>query len=292
MIKKVTESNMAIFKYNSERPFRGNPDLHLHYWGRELCAPGHSVGPGVRDIYKIHFIHAGRGSVSVSDHTHVLHTGQAFLTYPQIVTSYAADLAEPWTYSWVAFTGEQMEYILARTSLTPEQPVFPMDEHFMPSLYERLTQAADTTASLDLPLKAIMYELMSLILRTVPRDSDTLPLPRRQKSIYVEHCLHFLHTHYCENISVEMMSYSLKLDRKYLSSLFKRTIGIPPQQYLLNFRMAKACELLTETNCTIGEIARSVGYQDPLLFSRMFKKVKGCSPTDYRARHTNNDIML
>ena len=282
---------MAIFKYNSERPFRGNPDLHLHYWGREQCAPGHSVGPGVRDIYKIHFIHAGTGSVSVGEQTHLLQAGQAFLTYPHIVTSYAADLVDPWTYSWVAFTGEQVEYILSRTSLSPEQPVFQMDEHNMPNLYERLTQAADITDCLDLPLKAIMYEFLSLIIRTVPAAPDTLPLPR-QKSIYVEQCLHFLHTHYCENISVEMMSSSLKLDRKYLSSLFKRTIGLPPQQYLLNFRIAKACELLTETYCTIGEIARSVGYQDPLLFSRMFKKVKGCSPKEYRITHTNNDIVL
>lgn len=89
-----------------------------------------------------------------------------------------------------------------------------------------------------------------------------------------------------------MMSASLKLDRKYLSALFKRTVGLPPQQYLLNFRIAKACELLAESSCTVGEIARSVGYQDPLLFSRMFKRVKGCSPKDYRSRHANNDIVL
>lgn len=37
---------MAIFNYNSERPFRGNPDLHLHYWGREQCLPGHFLGLG------------------------------------------------------------------------------------------------------------------------------------------------------------------------------------------------------------------------------------------------------
>ncbi|OMC66861.1 AraC family transcriptional regulator [Paenibacillus odorifer] len=282
---------MAIFNYNSERPFRGNPDLHLHYWGREQCLPGHFFGPGVRDVYKIHFIHAGTGEVTVGEQTHYLRPGQAFLTYPHIVTAYTADTANPWTYSWVAFTGEQVDYILAKTALSPEHPIFPMDEQLMPKLYELLTQAAEASDSLDLPLKAIMYEFFSLLLRAVPAVPDVLPLPR-QKSIYVEQCLHFLHTHYCENISVEMMSSSLKLDRKYLSSLFKRTIGMPPQQYLLNFRIAKACELLTETLCTIGEISRSVGYQDPLLFSRMFKKVKGCSPKEYRSRHLENDIVL
>ncbi|WP_410513784.1 AraC family transcriptional regulator [Paenibacillus sp. BR2-3] len=282
---------MAIFNYNSERPFRGNPDLHLHYWGREKCASGHSVGPGVRDLYKIHFIHEGTGQVSVGEYSHNLQAGQAFLTYPHIVTYYAADLHTPWTYSWIAFTGEQVDYLLSKTSLSPEHPVFPMDQLMMPELYERLTQAAETTDSLDLPLKAILYQFFALLLQTVPASSDILPLPK-QKSIYVEQCLHFLHSHYCENVTVEMMSSTLKLDRKYLSSLFKRAIGLPPQQYLLNFRIAKACELLTETPCTIGEISHSVGYQDALLFSRMFKKVKGCSPKAYRIRHMNNDIVL
>ena len=282
---------MATFNYNSERPFRSNPDLHLHHWGREQCAPGHSVGPGVREMYKIHFIHGGTGKVYIGEQIHTLQAGQAFLTYPHIVTSYAADHLMPWTYSWVAFTGEQVDFVLSRTSLSPEYPVFPMDDHFMPELYERLTQAAENSGGLDLPLKAIMYDFLSLLLRTIPAPPDVLPLPR-QKNIYVEQCLHFLHAHYCENITVEMMSSSLKLDRKYLSSLFKRTIGLPPQQYLLNFRISKACDLLTETHCTIGEISRSVGYQDPLLFSRMFKKVKGCSPKDYRTRHVKSDIVL
>lgn len=282
---------MSIFNYNTERPFRGNPDLHLHYWGKERCAPGHFVGPGVREVYKIHFIHEGTGIVSVGESTHSLQAGQAFLTYPHIVTHYAADMHNPWTYSWIAFTGAQVEYLLSKTSLSPDQPVFPMDQVLMPELYERLTQAAEVTNCLDLSLKAILYQFLALLLQTVPASPDILPLPK-QKSIYVEQCLHFLHSHYCENVTVEMMSSSLKLDRKYLSSLFKKSIGLPPQQYLLNFRMAKACDLLAETQCTIGEIAHSVGYHDALLFSRMFKKVKGCSPKEYRFRQINNDIVL
>lgn len=82
------------------------------------------------------------------------------MTYPHIVTYYAADSTEPWTYSWVAFTGEEIESLLSRTSLSPEQPVFPMDQQLMPALYDRLTAASDSAEGLDLPLKAIMYEFL------------------------------------------------------------------------------------------------------------------------------------
>lgn len=52
----------AIFHYNPDRPFRDSPELYLCYWGKEACAPQHSFGPGVRDVYKIHFVHEERGS--------------------------------------------------------------------------------------------------------------------------------------------------------------------------------------------------------------------------------------
>lgn len=282
---------MAVFNYNPERSSHGSSDLQLHYWGHEQCTPGHTFGPGVRDHYKIHFVHSGTGVVEAGGCSHTLTAGQAFLTYPHIVTHYAADLENPWAYSWIGFSGEQVESILAKTSLSPGCPVFPMDDTYMPDLYTHLTSTAETADCMGLSLKGIIYSFFSLLLRTVPASLHTQPV-LRQKSVYVEQCLHFLHAHYCENISMERMSAALKLDRKYLSALFKRSVGLPPQQYLLNFRIAKACELLTDTPCTIGEISRSVGYQDPLLFSRMFKKVKGCSPKDYRLQHIKSDIML
>ncbi|GJM75905.1 hypothetical protein HMSSN036_81210 [Paenibacillus macerans] len=57
----------AIFHYNPDRPFRDSPELYLCYWGKEACAPQHSFGPGVRDVYKIHFVHEGKGIVRVED---------------------------------------------------------------------------------------------------------------------------------------------------------------------------------------------------------------------------------
>lgn len=105
--------------------------------------------------------------MAVGEETHILQAGQAFLTYPHIVTYYAADLDTPWNYSWIAFTGEEIEHLLSKTSLSPEHPVFPMDELLMPSLYDRLTEAGDRSDCLNLPLKAMMYEFFSLLLSKV-----------------------------------------------------------------------------------------------------------------------------
>ncbi|WP_249529461.1 AraC family transcriptional regulator [Paenibacillus brevis] len=287
------EMSMAVFHFNPQRPYRSNPDLYLHYWGQEQCVPGHSFGPGVRDTYKIHFIHSGTGALTAGGASHCLHAGQAFLTYPHILTHYAADEREPWHYSWIAFSGDQVEHLLSRTSLTPECPVFPMDEHVMPGLFERLTAAAETAGEqVDLPLQSILYDFFSVLLHYAPPLAQ--PLTRsKPKNPHVDQALHYLHAHYCENVTIGLLAEKLGLDRKYLSALFKQTIGLPPQKYLLNYRMTKAAELLSWCDCSIGEIACSVGYEDPLLFSRMFKRVKGASPKEYRSLHQEKtDIML
>ncbi|MGF7047731.1 AraC-like DNA-binding protein [Paenibacillus sp. DS2015] len=54
------------------------------------------------------------------------------------------------------------------------------------------------------------------------------------------------------------------------------------QEYLIHFRVNKACELMMNSELSIGDISRSVGYDDPLLFSKIFKKVKGASPKHFR----------
>jgi transcriptional regulator GlxA family with amidase domain len=56
-----------------------------------------------------------------------------------------------------------------------------------------------------------------------------------------------------------------------------------PQEYLINFRIEKACELMQANLLSIGDIARSVGYDDPLTFSKVFRKLKGVSPSKFRS---------
>ncbi len=272
--------SFKIDHYNGALPYRDEPDLYLSFWGKENCVPGHAVGPGIRDLYKIHFIHKGTGVVRVGGHTYTLTAGQAFLIYPKVVTYYEADQEDPWTYSWMAFQGVQVPRILAQTRLLPERPVFPMDTKMMPGLFDALTETLNGYVNPELRLTAILYGFMSLLTEIVPVSSQ-MNSPHPKQDSYVHQSLEFIHCHYCEPITVQQLAAHLGLDRKYLSSLFKESVGVSPQQYLLRYRMDKAGELLLSGRYRVGEVARSVGYQDALLFSRMFKKAKGHSPKQW-----------
>ena len=62
-------------------------------------------------------------------------------------------------------------------------------------------------------------------------------------------------------------------------------MGRPPQEFLLNYRMSKAAELLKLTSLSVGDIANAVGYANQLHFSRAFKNIYGESPRSWRQSH-------
>ena len=67
--------------------------------------------------------------------------------------------------------------------------------------------------------------------------------------------------------------------------IFRNSIGRSPQEFLMNYRMVKATELLKLTSLSIAEIGSAVGYENQLHFSRAFKTIYGISPREWRNQH-------
>jgi AraC-like DNA-binding protein len=84
------------------------------------------------------------------------------------------------------------------------------------------------------------------------------------------------------DISVEDIADNCGLNRSYFGKIFKESTGRTPQEFLLNYRMTKATELLKLTKLTVGDISNAVGYDNPLHFSRAFKNTYGISPREWR----------
>lgn len=78
------------------------------------------------------------------------------------------------------------------------------------------------------------------------------------------------------------------LSRTYFSYVFKEVMGMRLQDYLVQTRLNKAKDLLSDFNLEIKQIARKVGFRDPNHFCRTFKKKVGVSPTDWRLREIKN----
>ncbi|MEK3887941.1 AraC family transcriptional regulator [Bacillus sp. FSL K6-3431] len=256
-------------------------DLYLHTYGVETCWPGYFFGPAVREYYLIHFILDGEGVFKVNDEVYHLKKGQGFLIDPHIVTYYKADQNNPWTYCWIGFHGIQSESFIGETRLSNRAPIFDFDLNDpCILLFQDVIKREDSTVQGELRVHGLLYLLLAQIVEAYPKRK----VSRRQikKEEYVNKVIDFIEMNYVNKITIAKIAEYVGLDRSYLCSLFKDYLQTSIQQYLIHFRMNKACILLDDSDLSIGDIARSIGYEDPLLFSKMFKKYKGVSPKKYR----------
>lgn len=93
----------------------------------------------------------------------------------------------------------------------------------------------------------------------------------------------FLNTHFAENLSLEEMAAMVHLSAGYLSREFKRAAGCTVGEYVNRLRIERAKAMLRDGSMRNADIAAAVGIEDPVYFSRVFKKATGLRPTEYRA---------
>lgn len=260
-------------------------ELVLLFYGWEACDPAHYWGPGVRDSYIVHYVHEGYGTVYMGDREYPLGEGQGFLILPDTVIHYEADAEEPWTYSWFGFRGVQAKAFMQRAQLSEEHPVFTAhDKNMMAALYEEMLQAGTSSvAGGDVLHQSLLYRLMAALIASSPIKEEENPL-LSTKETYIRQAVQFMENRYSQRTSILDIAHAVGLDRTYLSGLFKERYGKSLQAFFLEYRMNRAAELLRNPMLSVSEVAHSVGYTDPLLFSKMFKRVTGVSPKGSRVR--------
>ena len=98
----------------------------------------------------------------------------------------------------------------------------------------------------------------------------------------VKRAKNFIDENYYKKITIEQVASIAGVERKYLRNLFVKELGLSPKEYLMKKRIDKAKFLLARKDVSVSMVAFSVGYDDGLDFSRIFKKHVGVSPTYYK----------
>lgn len=92
----------------------------------------------------------------------------------------------------------------------------------------------------------------------------------------------YLQEHLAEDISLNVLSDEFHLNPQYISQLFKNEIGVNFHTYLTSIRMERAKKLLLSTALAISDVAEQSGYGDYRVFTKVFKKSEGITPSQYR----------
>lgn len=263
-------------------PGRG---VNILFAGESQTAPGHLLGPKVFDYYLLHHVLSGQGTFACGGGENSLRAGHSFLIEPEQLVTYASDPSDPWRYRWVAFTGDSAAELVRSAGFSPGRPTADTGRSKRVGVYLQRLMRALRGGSGGAQLEAAGYlQLAFARFADLLRPAGTAPaLSRDEGKETVQQVIHYLTTQYAEPVSIESMADSLGYNRAYLSRLFKKHTGVTPVSFLLRLRIDKGRQLLRERQqLTVEQIAASVGLQDPLYFSKQFRRFHGESPSDYR----------
>ena len=259
---------------------KGVGDLSFLFCGRQNCSPGDSVGPAVREHYLLHFCLSGRGVYQAQGRSYAVGPGEGFLILPGEVTSYRADQTEPWGHIWVGFDGSRAEELLHECGLGKEQRTYRCTapdrlDHCVREMMRYETAGRGH----ELMLQGELYHFLGWIARSLEEPAHR---GRETGKEYVELAMEYIRNYFQEDLTVAKLARYVGLNRSYLTTVFQSVLQLSPQQFLMRFRMTRAAQLLREHELSVGEVARSCGYPDPLTFSKAFKRTMGVTPSQYR----------
>ncbi len=261
-------------------------DLMPYQYGREVCTPGHAFGPFRRSHYLFHYIISGCGTLVASDQTgrqttYHLGAGEGFLIFPGQTNTYYADMDDPWEYIWVEFDGIRVKESLSLAGLSESSPIYRSDkDELRESMEQEMRFLVDHQDAAAFQLIGHTYLFLDCLLRSIVNQHSAST--NKLQDIYVREAMSYIEQNYQNGITVEDIARQTGLNRSYFGKIFKAATDKSPQQYLIDYRMTKAAQLLKLTALSIGEVGRAVGYPNQLHFSRAFKSCYGLCPREWR----------
>ena len=257
-------------------------DIYLMSCGYAKCDPLHSFGPAVRPNYIIQFVLDGHGIYQVGDEVYELSAGQGFLIEPEVLTFYQADAKDPWTYLWIGFNGEKAREFMKDIGLNSQKLIF-RSQHAdkLKDIVIRMLKNNTYSVTSQFILEGLLYTFLSVLTQDIEISFSS---EKERENLYIRKAIEYIQNTYSNNIKVTDIASYVCINRSYLYTLFQKNIGMSPQEYLANYRLTRAAELLDVTDLPIGSVAMSCGYRDPLVFSKAFKGKKGMSPSQYRKK--------
>lgn len=226
-----------------------------------------------RSDYQLIYIESGPFEVEYEGVTHQLRQG--FVLYPPNVPQKYIDDIET-KRIWVHFTGFNIEEILKDAHLNygvfsiPNSPII---QNLLLQLIAEYNQPKTVSSA-----KGILLYILYTLGKQVNNSNVS--------NDYLQNAITYITANYNTEIHIKDLADSCNLSLSHFMYLFKEETGMTPLAYQQTLRIKDTMSALISSKVSITEIAAQVGYQDPLYFSRVFKKIVGMSPREYRIQNT------
>jgi len=190
------------------------------------------------------------------------------------------------------------------SNLHLEPGIFLKIFHNIYFIYINMTENLGINLDIDLDDKNYLYNVQKTsetlqdyqnklieLLQMINNAYDTNMKKRYSKEIIK--ALEYIKSKYNSELTLKEVSDHISISRNYFSQLFKKETGVNFKEYIIQLRLAKAKEILKQTDMKVFSVAHAVGFQSHSYFNNIFKKYEGQTPKQYREQQCSNpDIQL
>lgn len=267
------------FKHSFKTLYHESLGLSVYNCGFQKCEPHHSWGPAIRNHYLLHFVASGKGTFVCGKDKYNLSAGDGFLTMPDTMAYYEADGSEPWEYCWVGFNGVDAARLTNAAGFGSNPCFHCNDIEKVTEMIREIYDANGSKLSDEVYMSGCIYKFLAYLIKVSGNENQI----HHSGTDYIELAVRYIEHNYSRPISIVDIADAAGISRSHLYRLFMKQLGITPNEYLIKYRINIACELLHEHSTNVSETAYSAGFTDPLYFSRVFKRIKGITPSKYAA---------
>ncbi|MBQ8814674.1 MAG: helix-turn-helix transcriptional regulator [Lachnospiraceae bacterium] len=246
--------------------------------------------PRGRIDYQILYVASGKAHFYFNGVEHIVPAGSMVLYRPkeeQRYYYYGVDRTEVY---WVHFTGSNVKNILRKYGIADDVHLIHTGtaleyKRIFIQMIQELKLCKDDYEELLVNYLQQLLIMLHRIINTKPKGKNPLLMEE------IDTAVRYFHENYHKSISIEEYAASHHMSVSWFIRNFKEYTESTPAQYILSLRISNAQTLLESTNYNVTEIANIVGYDNPLYFSRIFKKQSGMSPSDFRKQLQTDRIQ-
>jgi len=248
------------------------PKAKFHYRERTHGADQHIL------IY----CHEGRGTARIGKADYKIEAGDFIIIPMKVAHTYSADEINPWTIYWVHFKGPVAGNIVSYFEKQIGFKGFLKYTEKSIELFNEMYNQLERGYGSDTLMNANMC--LSYFLSTILYNDKFNTSGKLSNKDASDVAIDFLSQNIDKILSVEDIAAEVNLSPSHFSFLFKKKTGFSPIEYFNHLKVQKACQYLLFTNLRIKEISQELGIEDQFYFSRMFTKVMGVAPNEYREK--------
>ncbi len=260
----------SVCKIIPENKYKGNTKI-IHF----VYEANHKrlKQPFIVSTHRIYIITNGAGTLKVDDTEFPLKAGSVFFAYPR--NPYELIGSNNLRYAYISFTGDGVKSLFSDLAVFKSQPVYEEFEGLLDFWIASITKMNPANAS-------ILAESVLLYTLSLVNTRNVLITPTPDENRLYHMLIDFIDNNYAiSELSLGYISGIFSYSEKYLSHVFKKNNKMGFSAYVQELRINHAIELMKKQNFSIKTVAGYCGFNDPLYFSKVFKKKTGLTPKEY-----------